>query len=134
LEERLTEGRIGVQLVPTYLHALNGRLRIKVTEVKGAPQRALEIEERLRAIDGVGHIKANPITGNILILYRPDRIGQHEVLSALRRLGCLQEHDRAQAFTESYSDTVQGFSGMLAETLLRSTMELALQRLVSALI
>jgi copper chaperone CopZ len=123
-----------VQPVSTYMHTLNGRLRIKVTEVKGTPQRALEIEAGLRAIDGVDHIKANPITGNILILYRPERIGQHQVLSALRRLGCLQEHDSAQALTENHGDMVQGFSGMLAETLVRSTMEVAFQRLVSALI
>ena len=123
-----------MQLVSTYIHALNGRLRIKAIGVKGAPRRALEIEGGLQAVDGIDHVKANPITGNLLILYRPDRIGQHEILSALRHLGCLQERDRAQALTESYGGIVQGLSGVLAETLMRSTMELAMQRLVRALI
>jgi hypothetical protein len=123
-----------VQLASTYMHALEGRLRIKVSGVKGAPLRALAIEGELRAIDGVTRVQANPITGNILILYCPDRIGQDEVIAALHRLGCLQEPDRPQTMRGSYSDMLQGFSSMLAETLVRSTMELALQRLVSALI
>jgi hypothetical protein len=125
---------MAVQPASTYIHTLEGRLRIKVIEVKGAPRRALEIEEGLRAIDGVDHVKANHITGNILILYRPDKIGQHELLTALRRLGCLQEHDRARIITSNGGDKHDGFSAMLTETLVRSTMELAVQRLVSALI
>jgi copper chaperone CopZ len=134
-DQRFTKRGMAVQLASTYIHALDGRLRIKVTGVKGAPRRALEIEDELQAIDGVDHVKANPTTGNILIVYRPDKIGQHEVVSALHGLGCLQEHDRAQMLAGSYSGGIaEGFSGMLAETLVRSTMELALQRLVSALI
>jgi copper chaperone CopZ len=125
---------MAVQLASTYMHALDGRLRIKVSGVKGAPVRALTLEGELRAVDGVKHVEANPMTGNVLILYSSDRIGQHEVIGALQRLGCLQEHDRVQTVQESGSGTMQRFSGMLAETLVRSTVELALQRLVSALL
>jgi copper chaperone CopZ len=125
---------MALQPVSTYIHALDGRLRIKVTQIKGAPQKALEIERGLRAIDGIDHVKANPLTGNILILYRPDRIGQHEILSALRRLGYLQEHDSAQTLTGHHDGKLYGLSAMLTETVVRSTVELALQRLVSALI
>jgi hypothetical protein len=125
---------MAVQPASTYIHALDGRLRIKVTEVKGSPGKALEIEGGLRTIDGVNLVKANPITGNILILYCADKIGQHEILSALHRLGCLREHGRAQTITSNDGGKLDGFSAMLTETLVRSTMELALQRLVSALI
>ena len=123
-----------MQLLSTYIHALDGRLRIKVIGLKGAPERAMEIEGGLRAIDGVEHVKANPTTGNILIRYRPDRIGQDEVIGALHRLGCLRGHGNAQTLTGRYSAIGERFSGMLAETLVRSTVELALQRLVRALI
>jgi copper chaperone CopZ len=122
---------MAVQPGSTYIHALDGRLRVKGSGVKGVPRRALEIEAELRAIDGIDHVKANPITGNILILYRPDRIDQDQILSALGRLGCLQAHE---TITGNSGGELQGFSAILTETLVRSTVELALQRLVSALI
>ena len=125
---------MALQPMSTYIHALDGRLRIKVPQIKGAPQRALEIERGFRAIDGIDHVEANPLTGNILFRYRPDRIGQDEILSALRRLGYLQPHHRTRTITRHHAGKSNGFSAMLTETLVRSTVELALQRLVSALI
>jgi copper chaperone CopZ len=125
---------MAVQLTSTYIHALDGRLRIKAYGVKNDPLRALAIARELRAVDGVNHVEANPITGNVLILYSSDRIGQHEIIDALRRLGCLQEHARDQTVRGSDGGMMHGFSAKLIETIVRSITELALQRLVSALI
>jgi hypothetical protein len=125
---------INVQLATTYIHALNGRLRIKVTGVKGSPAKALEIEGGLQAIAGVNHVKANPTTGNVLILYYPERIGQQEVIGALQRLGCLHAYSTSPVMVANRSPVLRGVADRLVETLVRSTVELALQRLVTALI
>jgi copper chaperone CopZ len=123
-----------VQPTSTYVHALKGRLRIKVSGMKGSPAKALEIEGQLRALAGVNHVKANPTTGNVLILYYPDRIGQQEVIGALQRLGCLHAYSTSPVMVADRSPVLRGVADSLVETLVRSTVELALQRLVTALI
>jgi copper chaperone CopZ len=123
-----------VNVVSPYVHALNGRLRIKVAEVKGLPVKALEVEGQLRKIDGIDQVKANPTTGNVLILYNPTKIGQYEVLGALQCLGCLRQNGSVWLVARSHNRALEGLSAALTETLVRTTMELALQRLVSALI
>jgi hypothetical protein len=65
----------------TYLHTLDGRLRVKVAEVKGLPAMAVDLKHRLPQVTGIDHVKANPITGNVLILYTSDRISQQEILT-----------------------------------------------------
>jgi cation transport ATPase len=120
--------------VSPYFHALNGRLRIKISKVKGSAQEAVEVEHQLREVDGVCHVQANPTTGNVLIRYNPDQIEQSAVLYALQRLGYLRQDEVAQTTDRRQSCAIEGLSGAMAETLLRTTMELAVQRLVSTLI
>jgi copper chaperone CopZ len=123
-----------VNVISPYFHALNGRLRIKVAELKGLRLKALEVEGQLRKIDGINYVRANPTTGNVLVLYDPAKIGQYEVLGALQRLGYLQENGSIQMGARSQPWAYDGLGEAMAETLVRTTMELAVQRLVSALI
>jgi hypothetical protein len=120
--------------VSPYIHALKGRLRIKVVKIKGSAQKALEVEEQLRGVEGVYSAQANPTTGNVLIRYNPDVIEQCAVLGALQRLGCLQPAEVASMPSTGRPRVAEGLGEALAETLVRTTMELALQRLVTALI
>lgn len=116
-----------------YIHALDGRLRIKIVGVKGSPAKALEIESRLRQYPGIHDASANPVTGNVLILYDPIRLAQHEVLDTLRSLGFLWEHGYPGRVNDDAVDTAH-LGKMLANTLARTTMELAVQGLIRALI
>jgi Heavy metal associated domain 2 len=127
-----------MKVTPSYIHALDGRLRLKAPKVKGSPARALEIESRLRQVDGIDHVTANPTTGNILILYNSCRIAQHKVLDILHTLGCLEAQPAVKtgasesvAIRPSFGEAL---GEALTESLVRSTVELALQRLLRALI
>jgi copper chaperone CopZ len=124
-----------VNVVSPYIHVLNGRLRVKVAEIKGLPKKALEVEGQVQKIDGITHVRANPTTGNVLVLYDPARVGQFEILGALQRLGYLRENGSIRMEGRSHPRAFEGlFSEAMAETLVRTTMELAVQRFVSALI
>ena len=123
-----------MQVSSPYVHALNGRLRIKVPEVKGLPIKAVELEGALRNIDGITSVRANPTTGNVLVLYDPAKIAQYEVLGALQHLGYLQENGAIQTPARGRPRGYEGLGEAMAETLVRTTMELAVQRLVRALI
>lgn len=120
--------------VSPYIHALNGRLRIKVVKIKGSAQKAMEVERQLREVEGVSYVRANPTTGNVLIHYHPDTIAQSAVLGALQRLGYLQQDGVVQPPDGGHSWAIEGLGDALAKTLVHTTMELAVQRLVSALI
>src|SRR5207249_3481760 len=83
-------GTVPARMVP-YLHALDGRLRIKLVDVKGRAARAREVEERLRGLPGVELVTANPVTGNVLVLYDARRNGTDALIETLRGWGHLRD-------------------------------------------
>ena len=74
-----------------YLHAIDGRIRIHIPEVKGAGAKAREIAAKLTELEGIVNASANPTTGNVLIKYDPGRMSQGDILQALWGLGYLRE-------------------------------------------
>jgi hypothetical protein len=108
------------------LHALEGRLRIKVPVVKGAPDRARQLEDSLGGGEGVVEVSANPRTGNVLILYDPTRTNQEQIVDALRFLGYFKGLVAHPASTSARA--VERVAG----TVLQSMIEVALQRLIVA--
>ena len=109
--------------ISPYLHVLDGRLRIKLPQVKGAPQRALAVEQALLGLDGVTAVTANSITGNVLALFTSAVIGQHDIITALQQTGYLSDdHNPVQSRKSLTSMVVQ------------SALELAIERLVLMLI
>ena len=109
--------------IAPYLHVLDGRVRIKLPQVKGAPQRALAVEQLLLGLDGVTDVTANPITGNVLVLFTSAVIGQHDILAALQKTGYLRDDHAAAQGRES-----------LISMVVHSAIELAIERLVLSLI
>jgi hypothetical protein len=107
-----------------YLHALDGRMRIKINEVKGSSAAAEEVTRYLLSSHGIDEVNANPITGNVLILYNTEQISQQEILNLLQDAGYLQKTVRVPA---SQGD------GLVA-VLAKAVMETALQSMVMALI
>lgn len=51
------------------VHALPGRIRLKVAQVREDPTFASQLQQKLGAIQGVYKVEANPLTGSVLILY-----------------------------------------------------------------
>ncbi len=117
-----------MSIMTEYLHALEGRLRIKVPEVKGSPAAAARVERELRAVYGVEEVYANPTTGNVLITYQPESISQDEIIRLLTEdLGCFR-----QGLNTVISRT--GPRDSMAATVGRALFESALQTLVMAII
>lgn len=115
-----------------YVHALEGRLRIKIPRVKGAAGEAQEVERTLRQFTGVDDVSANPVTGNVLILYNPRLTEQEQIFSYLGETGylTLPAGTRANNPASAPRGVVEKVTATVAATL----MEVALSRLVGALI
>jgi hypothetical protein len=69
----------GVKVV----HAVPGRVRVKISRVKSDTALAQRIQERLSAVEGIQRVDVNPITGSVLVLYDSTAIPPFESLSSL---------------------------------------------------
>lgn len=65
------------------VHAVPGRIRVKVSKVKENPTLAGEIERQLSTIQGIRRVEANPVTGSVLVLYDPGAMTSLNPLLAL---------------------------------------------------
>jgi copper chaperone CopZ len=107
-----------------YLHALDGRMRIKINEVKGSTGSATEITRFLLSFHGIDQVNANPLTGNVLILYNTKQISQEDILKLLQEAGYLYRS------AQEPSSRGEGLVAVVA----KAVMETALQSMVMALI
>ncbi len=114
----------------SYVHALDGRLRIKIPKVKGAAGQAQEVERHLRQSAGIEEVSANPTTGNVLIHYNPRLIDQEDIIYSLKEVGYLSHPSHGNNPLLDPPGVVEKVTSTVAATL----MEFALSRLVSALI
>lgn len=69
----------GVRVV----HAIPGRIRLKVPELKDNPRLAETIQDRLMAVPAIRWAETSPRTGSVLVLYELERLGQDESLRAV---------------------------------------------------
>jgi len=56
------------------VHAIPGRVRLKIARVKHDPALATEIQKRFSAIQGILQVDANPVTSSVLLIYDPKEI------------------------------------------------------------
>lgn len=123
-----------MQVTTDYIHTLEGRLRIKVPEIKGSPVRAGELEKQVSWQSGIDYIKANPTTGNVLIYYDSQKIEQENILRTLQESGYLQSLNFRSLDGSGSKYTTTSIMENLVASVAQSIMEVALTRLVTAII
>lgn len=74
----------------TYIHVLEGRLRVKVPEVKRSQAHAEELKRRLDSIPGIEGASVNPNTGSVLIHYDREETSPLRILDSLHSMGYLK--------------------------------------------
>jgi copper chaperone CopZ len=117
-----------------YLHALDGRIRVKSSNLKGASHKAAALEQQLRTHNGITEVTVNPITGSILVFYDTEQIAQQQIFDLLRAVNCLPEGPMLPTLLLPPPKTVAEFGQGLLRTVAMSTMEFAVQRLVFAIL
>jgi hypothetical protein len=51
------------------VHAIPGRVRVKISRLKENPVLAREVQARLATVQGIQYVEVNPVTGSVLVLY-----------------------------------------------------------------
>lgn len=81
-----------------YVHQVPGRLRVRIPEMRGHKHRAREIETILNT-DGVANVKANELTGSVVVLYNPAGVDHDQLLTILDQHG-YYDHTRVISYDE----------------------------------
>jgi hypothetical protein len=67
----------------TIAHAMPGRLRLKVAEIKGDRERATDLRQRLASVPAVQDVEVNVGTGSVIIRYDATALNSDDSLRAL---------------------------------------------------
>ncbi len=70
-----------------YMHSVPGRLRIKIPVIKGNPENARTVLALLRDLDGILSVRANIVTGSVVVKYELDRSLGEQITSLLTESG-----------------------------------------------
>ena len=123
-----------MNITTEYMHALEGRIRVKVPEIKGSPAKAGELERQVQWQSGIHSIKANPTTGNVLIYYDSQKTEQEKILNTMQEFGYLQPLTTNVFKAQELPEPKNTLMELVVSTVAQSMMELALTRLVTAII
>jgi hypothetical protein len=70
-----------------YYHCVPGRLRVKSQTLKCQPGGGSEAKRLLQGLDGVAEVRFTALTGSLVVLFDPDRIGPEQICGCLSDLG-----------------------------------------------
>jgi len=65
--------------------AVPGRARLRVDAVRGKPALAARLADRIAADTGIREVRANPVTGSMLVSFDPTRVDTRALMAAVRR-------------------------------------------------
>jgi len=99
----------------SYVHMLEGRLRIKVSEIKGSADKAVEVEATIRELRGVTHVKANSVTGNVLVLFDSEETNHYHIIGTLKDLGCLSKLSPTVPSRSAHAKWTEALAGPIAQ-------------------
>jgi Heavy metal associated domain 2 len=118
--------------VSSYLHVLDGRLRVKVPETKRSISKALHVEQVIQSLPGVTRVTANPTTGNVLVFFDSAQMTHTDILFALKKADYLRD-DASKTSTSTFQ-----FSARMVDTVshavARSVTEALMERAILALL
>ncbi len=67
------------------VHASTGRLRLRLTWLRAAPQEATALADHLAALSGMRETAVRPWTGSVLCQYDPKRLDEGRIVAAVQR-------------------------------------------------
>jgi len=113
------------------IHHVPGRLRVRSTAFRCRPGTVDSIQERLRSLDGVEHIRFNQAAGSLAIHYDPARLDHHRLLEMLKDTGCTRVPSASEAVISKAGAL---FGKALVGAVVNKAVERSAFRLVSVLL
>jgi hypothetical protein len=73
-----------------YIHHTPGRLRIRIPSIRKNPTEAEKVK-MLLSLHGINKIKANPLTGSVVVTYDMEKLSYSHLLEILKENGYYRE-------------------------------------------
>jgi copper chaperone CopZ len=118
--------------VPYVVHAIDGRLRVRVPAVRGSSAMADAVTGQLRSLEGVERVHANQTTGSVVVHYTRGAISSEAILAALGVAVPFAPHSDSIGPARGAAHPQE--ASPLATRVLHLAMDLAVQRLLMALV
>jgi hypothetical protein len=83
-----------------YVHAVDGRIRIKIPYLQQQPYRCRKLQQALLDCEGIESVETSALTGSVVIHYDPDVVEDVQIFNILKYNGYL--NDCAVTSTDEY--------------------------------
>jgi len=114
----------------TYLHALDGRIRIRLPRLRDNRRTAARLRQTLRGVEGVTTATANPRTGSVLVEYDSDRCSAGAIFDVLD-VEPPARPEEGPLLKPASSDRATEVRDAVAETLLQFAAERLLRAVIA---
>jgi|SRR6516225_8914913 len=118
--------------VPYVIHAIDGRVRVRVPAVRGSSAMADAVTAQLIALDGVNRVHANQTTGSVVVHYSRGFTSPEAILAAVRM--AVPFSPDSDSLCPARGIACSREASPLTTRVLHLAMDLALQRLLMALV
>ena len=118
--------------VPYVIHAINGRVRVRVPAVRGSSGMADAVTAQLSALDGVNRVHTNQIAGSVVVHYTRGLTSSEAILAALRM--AVPFSPNCDSLGSARGVACSQEARPLTTRVLHLAMDLAVQRLLMALV
>ena len=116
----------------TYIHVTQGRMRIKIAELKRASHKGVVLERALQKSPGVTFVKANPLTGNLLLFFNPETTDSERIVKRIAAAGFSLRSPKNSTLKSRLKR--QQIGDRLVDIFLQSACEIAIKILIAAFI
>jgi hypothetical protein len=117
-----------------YYHATPGRLRVRVSGLRGNVQAARSLEVLLMSEPGINHVRANSTTGNVLVQFNEDALSCCDIMQDLADLGHMPILTESQSQEGAFDARLRAVGVSLGKTLAKAALKQALRGSPAAII
>lgn len=118
-----------------YCHMTPGRLRVRVTGIKNRQDAARTLEILMLSQPGIASVRANAVTGNVLVKFNFEELSHRNILQKLADLGYYPLVDNPAEYTSLQLDNALAEMGIsLGKNLAKIALKQALKGSAAAII
>ena len=117
-----------------YCHVTPGRMRVRVTGVKGRIESAKSLQLLLACQPGVHSVKTSPVTGNVLVRFDEGMMSSEDVLASLCDLGHEPLKFTPRANTDDSFDAIADVGARMGARLAKAVLRQALGGSAAAIV
>jgi len=117
-------------------HQFHGRVRLRFSQLRGAPFKTGQVATALRQVAGVLAVESSPVTGSLLVTYEVGSTDETQFWTAMQRvleqhgLSC---HDKPSARQSAAGRAVEGVAEKVVDAFIGKLVERSAVALVAAL-